>query len=294
MSARGVMYQLANSKHAPVLIVSIWSLRKTGYTGPIHMAVADDKAQVIAQHVEADPRLHPFTWVRWAPPVGMRNSGYLAKTYMGGLSPFHDTLFLDADTMVVGDLDRLFDFSKQFITLTQFSNWRSNGRKVAGRIKSWADVAPRDVEYVSRNALPAINTGVISWRTSTASDRFFAEWKELTARKPVFICDELAAQLIFHRHDVRVLDSRYNCSPIHDKRQDAVIYHFHGKKHVNRDQGKALWLPAYEEVCGYNLAKIREWTPAGDRRLREYLEGRDGAGTPDEESDEESDTNMGR
>ena len=283
---------LANNKHGPVAVVSVWSLRKAGCFLPVHMAVADDKAQAVAEAIACDPRLAPFTWARWTPPSGMRNSGYLSKTHMGDLTPFEETLFLDADTMVVGDLGPLFDFSTHSVILTQFAKWLSNGRTIRGRIKQWADVAPGDVSYMSSHTAPAINTGVIAWQRDERSAAFMDEWKQLTARKPVFICDELAAQLIFWRHNVKVLDSRYNCSPTKDGRKDAVIYHFHGKKHVNREQGRAIWLPAYEEACKFNLADLRSWTPASDRRLREFLDARDGAGQPDDESGDADDAEL--
>jgi lipopolysaccharide biosynthesis glycosyltransferase len=293
----GVLFMLAGNKHGPVLAVSIWSLRKTGYIGPVHIAIGDDKADEVVQHIAADPRLGPITVERWQPPTGRRGTVYLAKTFMYGLSPFERTLFIDADTLVVGDITPMFDFGQYTaagsagVTLTQFSNWVSNGRKISGRIKSWVDVVPDDVQEMQSKSYPAINTGVLSFDRSPGAAAFFADWKSTTEKKVVFICDELAAQLIFHRHAVRVLDDRYNASPIHSERArtgDAVLYHFHGKKHVNRPQGRSIWLPAYEECVKHNLANIREWTPAGDRRLKEFLADRDGAGRPDEDREEET------
>ena len=262
---------LANDKHAPVLVVSIWSLRKAGCFLPVHMAVADDKSQAVAERIARDPRLAPFTWARWTPPSGMRNSGYLAKTYMGTLTPFEETLFLDADTMVVGGLEPLFDFTTHSVILTQFAKWLSNGRTIRGRIKQWADVAPGDVSYMSSHTAPAINTGVIAWQRDSHSAAFMDEWKQLTARKPVFICDELAAQLIFWRHNVKVLNSRFNSSPVKDKRNDALIYHGHGFKFIKKEEGRRVWWPAYQEALAFNIASLREWTPAGDKHLKKYL-----------------------
>lgn len=61
---------------------------------------------------------------------------------------------------------------------------------------------------------------------------------------------------------------------------------------VNREQGRAIWLPLYDEACKFNLAEIRGWTPASDRRLKEFLEARDGAGQPDEESGDVEDAEL--
>lgn len=273
MIDRGILLMLTGTKHANVLVVAVHSLRKSGYCGPIHIAVGDDASQEIAAHIFADSRLGPVSYKRWQPPSGFRNSGYLSKTHMDRLSPFDRTVFLDADTMTVGDLGPLFDHPSP-VVLTQFSSWKSNGRKISGRIRPWSDVAPFDVQEMTSKPYAAVNTGVIAFDRSEASRAFFAEWRELTAKKPTFICDELSAQLIYWRHKVVVLDSRFNCSPIHDRRDDAVVYHFHGRKHVNREQGRKIWLPAYDDAVKLNIAGIQAWTPAGDRRLQEFLEER--------------------
>lgn len=278
LTTRGVLYLISGSKHLNVAVVSAYSLRKSGYTGSIHIAVGDDAAQEVVSRMAQDNSLHGpyrnFTWHRWQPPTGQRGDNYRAKTFMDGLSPFDETVFLDADTVVRGSLDPLFTPEPFGVTLTAFSDWKSNGRKIPGRIKGWTDVAADDVAEMLSKPYPAINTGVLSWRKSEEANKFFRAWQELCARKNVFINDEITAQLIFWRHAVRVLDSRWNHSPVHDNRTDWTISHFHGKKHVNREQGRKIWLPLYDECVKMNIAGIRDWTPAGDRRLREYLDGK--------------------
>ncbi len=287
MQDRGVLYIVNGTKHLPVLVVSVFTLRKH-WLGPIHIAVGDDGlAKDVARLLAKDSRLEGYgeiTWARWEPPSGQRGDGWRQKTLMQPLSRFSSTIFADADTLFRGDIAPLFTPEPFGVTLTQFADWKSNGRKISGRIDGWKDVAHEDVVTMQSVPLPAINTGVLSWRRSDVADAFFREWRDLTARKPVFINDELAAQLLFHRHNVRVLDSRWNYSPIHAKRDDWVVAHFHGKKHVNREQGRAIWLPAFDECCRMGIARINEWMPAGDKRLKEYLcghsvEQRDGAGT---------------
>lgn len=278
----GVLYMVSGNRHSNVLVTSIFSLRKSGYKGPIQIAVGDEQAEGVAFAIAMDDRLARLCGLfdgisvqRWEAPSGKRGDGYAQKTFMDTLSPFDSTVFLDADTIVRGNLTPLFTPEPYGVTLTAFSDWVSNGRKIPGRIKGWTDVAPDDVAEMLSKPYPAINTGVLSWRNGPESAAFFREWKELTAKKPIFIVDELAAQLIFWRHGVRVLDSRWNSSPIHDSKDrlgNAVVIHLHGKKHVNREQGREIWLPLYDECCRLNIAGIRDWTPGGDRRLREYLE----------------------
>lgn len=43
-------------------------------------------------------------------------------------------------------------------------------------------------------------------------------------------------------------------------------------EHVNREQWRKVWLPVYNECVAQNIARIAEWTPGHDRRLKEWLE----------------------
>jgi hypothetical protein len=71
---------------------------------------------------------------------------------------------------------------------------------------------------------------------------------------------------------VRLLTDKYNCSPFHGQKKDeAVVWHFHGKKHC-RDGAVELWFPVFQECMDSNFAGVSEWCPAGDKRLRKYLE----------------------
>lgn len=272
----GVLYLISGDRHVNVLAVSIYSLRHVGFRLPIHIAVGDDYPEPMVEMMAKDARLGPITWARWDKPSLHRNDKYRQKCFMDGLSPFDKTVYLDADTLVRGSLKPLFEFSPdRAVTLTQFSDWNSNGRKIPNRIRPWNDVANADVQEMLARAYPAINTGIIAFDKSSGSQKFFQEWRELTAKKIVFICDELSAQLIFWRHACRVVDDRWNASPIHSNRTDAIIWHGHGSKFIKREQGRKIWLPWYEACVEQNIAGIAEWTPAGDKRLREYLLGGD-------------------
>ena len=290
LADRGVLFLISGNRHLNVLVVAIHSLRKSGWQGSIHIACGDDAAEPVVRMIAKDERLRGYgdiTWKRWKKPDEQRNDKYRQKTFMDQLTLFEQTVYLDADTLVLGSIEPLFQFGPHAVTLTQFSDWSSNGRKIPNRILPWRDVAPADVDEMISKPYPAINTGVMAFDRSEASQKFFQEWRELTAKRICFICDELSCQLIFHRHACRVLDDRWNASPIHSERArggQAVILHGHGFKFIKRDQGRAIWWPWYDECVKQNIAGLADWTPGGDKHLRAVLEGsRDGAGTPDDE-----------
>jgi hypothetical protein len=270
---RGVLYYLRGGRHANVLVVSLASLRNH-WQGPVCLLCGDDEAVSLAKRIAADPRLTDnFSWSAFKGDEGKRGTGYSTKTLLTGLSPFDETLFIDADTLVVGDLGELWPTHGE-VVLTQFASWVSSGPRISGRLAKWIDHAPDEVYRMSQYAYPAINTGVMAWRGDAGA--FGRAWREMCLRNPTWICDEIACQLIFPDHDCRIADERWNCSPIHSERHkaslgDVRIYHFHGKKHIKRDAGRAVWWQYYEEACRLNLAGIADWTPGGDRELKEYL-----------------------
>lgn len=269
----GCLYMLTNDKHANVLAVSIWSLCKSGWKAGIHIACGDDKAERIAKFCADDARLD-VTWHRWQHPTGKRGTAYYAKTMMNELSPFNRTVFLDADTLIVRDISALLPTAEHPVVLTSFAEWVSTGKKISKRIRPWEGVCPTEVAEQLSRPFPALNTGVLSFSRSEAAQAFFADWQATTAKRIAFICDEIGAQLCFTRHPVKVLDDRYNCSPVHSRHERPVIYHGHGFKFIKKEQGRKLWMPWYDRAVAENVASIKEWTPAGDRHLKSYLQSR--------------------
>ncbi|HTW94236.1 MAG TPA: hypothetical protein VMD30_05560 [Tepidisphaeraceae bacterium] len=88
MSHRGILYIVWGDKCEPLLQRSIDSLKKFHPDLPIH--------------IERRP----------VPPDPMR--GLELKTAMGQLTPFDTTLYLDADTIVMGDLSFAFAKAEEF------------------------------------------------------------------------------------------------------------------------------------------------------------------------------------
>jgi hypothetical protein len=89
-----------------------------------------------------------------------------------------------------------------------------------------------------------------------------------------FLCDEIAMQILYPElPHVRITDDRFNRSPTHGKgRDDVRLWHFHGKrKHLRKEEGKKLWLPAFRDVLDKNVANITEWVATGERHLRDHI-----------------------
>ena len=215
----GVLYLMCGTRHAEHFAASLYSLRK--YWDGRVAAVVDPAGRIFCERFVGDTGLelidHDQKALKRKYKQGdATRSGimYLAKTVLHTYSPFDRTVYLDADTLVAGKLDDLWP-TDEGVVLTQFANWVSTGGKVRGRISDWKKVAPNEVARMLGTAHPAINTGVLAWSRSDQSQRFHEAWHEMTKRHLVFMCDELAVQLIYPDHRHTLLDERWNCSPIY-------------------------------------------------------------------------------
>lgn len=252
---------LIGSRHAPLLAVSIHSLRQH-YDGPIAILVGDDTGERYAQ------KITEARTIRFSFEGGQRGSVYAAKIKMFDLSPFDRTVFLDADTVVCGDFSEMCPEGNE-VKLTQFSDWKTTGKRMTGRLLGWKDACPLLVARAVGNSYPAINTGVIGF--SKGSGKFFKAWRETCAKNISFICDELAAQLVYPDFQHRVMPERLNFCPIHSRTEDARIIHFHGgcQKVHQKPEYRKLWRPAWEQAAAERFAGVDEWGPEIDPMLRE-------------------------
>ena len=283
---KGVLYYNAGSRHGIHLIVSIMTLRDH-YKGPVAICCEEDgPGRDVAEACAADDVLGP---IKVVPDKDLRSGSkgisYHAKTKLPRFSPFESTIFLDADTAVVGDIAPLWpDPATGEVILTRFADWVSTGKKVNQRIKGWSEVEPARVRRMldpphdsapismiaydpqGRRAWPAINTGVLSW--SRTSEAFCEDWTHTGARRISFLGDEIAAQLIFPDHNVKVVDCRFNASIVFDTKRigfdfsTARIVHGHGMKFWKRPIGRSFWLPFYERALSGNRGNIQSLRPA--------------------------------
>jgi hypothetical protein len=102
---------------------------------------------------------------------------------------------------------------------------------------------------------PAINTGVMAWTRNCME--FAGDWRTTTLKNVSFICDEIACQLIYPDHSCRVFDDRWNASPVYSRLDGNVkILHGHGRKFWTKEEGRRVWLPAYNMCLARDYAKI--------------------------------------
>jgi hypothetical protein len=283
----GVVYFFSGMGAAERLVVSIHSLRKV-YRGPITVGVTGDPESELVAGIGAGVEQMRV------PRRGHRNGHYVTKCKIPEWAPYEHNAYLDADTLVVKPIDRLFEAAREKkLAITQFSEWITTGPRMSGRIIGAAHKAEaeRRHEWISgyieaccqeqirpkaafSAELPGINTGVMSWQKGNPA---LALWHAVTMAVGYrFIADELAMQLISMEVDAEILSDAYNASPLYienTKPEDVVIWHFHGRKHIKKEPALKLWGPAFEEARREKFGGIDQWAGWYDKEVRRYLKG---------------------
>ncbi len=304
---RGVVYLLSGTSCAERLAVSLYTLRQQTDIPVTIMVTGDDDlevAETIARDDDSAIDVQQFT-----PAVCQhkRHRAYVQKTLVPAHTPYEHTLFLDADTAVVGSFEEFFAYDW---CVTSYSDWQTKGRKIAGRCGWWRDrvkgkhiqidemvdrcladevvvtesgdgkVAWRlagDGEHVTTQGYPALNTGVFSFKKGCPlGDR----WHKMTlAGEGTHMTDEIAMQLLYPfatECEVGVLDDRFNHSFIHGRHpEDVRVWHFHGQKHLKRKEGRQLWEPFFQQAFNADFGGLKSWAGQHDKWVRGILNGED-------------------
>jgi len=278
MKSRGVIYYNRGTGCLARLIVSLQSLREH-YDGNVSIICADIESEV---YIKKIANKFGAIAILWNSPVSKgKGQVFLETTLAADYTPYSTTIWLDADTIVVGDVTDLFQQAEENeIAMTQFSNWTMAQGIIRRRIKSWADIYPKRVKrYVGKPEYQSLNCGVYGFITES---KFMQDWyKFAEPGRSRFIPNEVAMQLSIWEYPHLVADQKYNCSckysDINDP--DVRVIHYHGKKHCRMDENKNvlfngnLWVDRYEKILEENLCDIHSYLPLilkHDRTLRRY------------------------
>ena len=274
MNNSGILFLNIGTKCLVRLAVSIYSLRQH-YGGPVCIINAAGHDGGIVERFAADNQLG--VGVRQIEiKIFRKRTAYVAKPSVYRWTPFDRTLFVDADTVFMADPSPLLAMQTP-LAVTQFSDWNCGGLIVRKRIEPFLHIGelaigvPQLASRVIAESWPAINTGVFAFNRDWPGMK---TWERLTqaARTRANFTDEIAANVLlpFFGNDVAIVDDSFNWSPLYGKSDDPVIVHMHGNKHV-RPEAIPFWWPVFQQCIELDIAGIRSWMPAGDKRLAEFL-----------------------
>lgn len=271
--SQGVTYMLNGRRIWTVATVSLMTLRDH-YDGPVCLIIQDEASFEFSRLIVSDDRCGEVNIIQQDAKLGTRNASYALKPSISRISPFESTVQMDADTAILGDFTAMFPQGDEQAVVTAFGDWHTQGTIMSGRVRQWMDCARAEAEECLSQPYHAINTGVIGYRVGS---EFTEAWIEMTARRPKFICDEIAVQLLFPAFSqgrCKMYDDRFNWSPLYGatELEHVRVAHFHGKKHT-RDKAVPIWIPLWKRAITENWFGIAQWGADGhhDKKLKGYL-----------------------
>jgi hypothetical protein len=270
-----VNYLTSYTPHLPYLTVSLFTLRQH-YSGPVTVYAWPESYDLVCKI--ADDRRLNIEVAHHDPKYRGKNDQFLDKILVMNETPYADVaLYLDADTMINGSLDYLFQSANiSGFTATQFNDWKMDSNVIRGRINSLLPFMPSShLPYVlhcvesSIQTLPSVNGGVFACKPS---NEILAEWYDLAwAARSCFIADEAVLHTLVPKHwPVKKMDLAmhgvYNCSPKFQPAKlpdsDVRIWHFHGDSNVRpqkSQRGVDLWWPVYTECLTREIGNMPSW-----------------------------------
>ena len=268
-SEKTIVYLISGEGHLPYLTVSLYSLRRWWSANIV--VYAWPESSVIVRRMAEDKRLG-IEHIRWEPAYRGSNAQFICKTLVMQSVDAEYALYIDADTLIRGDISPLFDEAMIGFAATQFNDWTTRTkiiRKRILRLENIEGIDQRLVQKVLLGSWPSVNGGIFACRPNSSVLPTWHDWAVLA--RSIFICDEVVLHALMPRfmesNEFNVsLGGKFNSSPIHKSKKlkddDVVIWHFHGDSNVRANKspkGVRLWMPLYETVLKMDVGFINEW-----------------------------------
>ena len=263
-----ICYLMSGDAHMPYLAVSLHTLRRC-WQGQV-VLYAYPESYTTAVRVAADSRLAVEVRL-WEPVYRGKNGQFINKLVMMQRQD-ENTLYLDADTIIQGTPDRLFEECNRFgFVATQFCQWMANSKVIKNRVGrlQGRNVPQTCVTDVPTGYYPSVNGGVFACDPkSTVLEKWFKYTMEV---KDIFIADETVLHIMMSLYEnsgkfTVLTGGAYNCSPKYQPKtlpdDEVKIWHGHGDCFVRRnksEKGVKLWWPLYQECLDKNVGGIQEW-----------------------------------
>lgn len=269
---RGVVYYNLGTKCLIRLSVSLYTLRRSGYTGPVCIIYEGDLPDWFIK--ESDTRGVTYAKI---PDEHRVDWALVQKASLWRYTPFDTSLFIDSDTVVMKNPEELFpQIEEHGFGVTKFSNWTTNGGGIMrGRVNGWRSIIGDEMTDKALHYGPALNTGVFGW---VKGHPILPAWESLTRAGHAHgekngpatrIIDETACQVLAPNYPHTPLDQSWNRSIKHTTLpvEQTGIVHYHGAKHIQGHDLCYLWTDAYWRMRNTSAVYESISDPHGDRRL---------------------------
>lgn len=277
--SRGIHYMLSHPPHGEYLVVSIRSLRKW-WDGPVYVyGWPHTGAWEIVESIGRDARLGIEAIEREPKYYGERDH-LIDKIAIMEEAYEHDcSLLLDADTIISGKLDELFEAAERSgYVVAQFCNWLTTNGIIRNRVKRLLNYPELDLDLVRdcmETPYPSPNVGVFACVPGSPVMPTWREWTMIA--RTVFIPDESVMQALFpyfsRLGQAEIIDGRWNCSTMRFQSfpdEEIRVWHGHGNGFLRprkAPKGHEMWWNLFMQAREENLGGIMDW-PKGYRKSR--------------------------
>ena len=202
----GIIYYNHGGKFLARLMVSLYSLRQH-YNGNVAIMVwntnTDDleSCKSLAKKFSADIINVDCEVAK------CKYDYFLVKTRLPLYSKFDNTIYIDADTIILHNFDELFKkIDKNDFVVVNIGRWTRRKRSIT-RLLEYANIYPKNVEYRIQNYV-AINCGVFGFNKRST---LVQKWYDFALPcKDFRIPDEDTCSLMLKDHKHKLISEKYN------------------------------------------------------------------------------------
>lgn len=271
----GVVYQLTGSRLAVHCAVSLWTLRQH-YRGPATIFASED-CLPIATWLASDNRLNVD--IQETELLNdCHRENFIAKTWTYLESPYDHSVYLDADTVVMGKLDELFQYDFAVCQIADYTI-RKNvrcARQYLRYLEHYKKLGPIYTAMRQRAVaedVPVLNNGMLAFAKSHP-----VLWEmhhiAMAGRHYQLLGDNLALQIMLpHHKDITILDDKWNrCIAYSSDLETARVVHFHGQRWRTRRSSRKLWYQYLMNTIQHNVGDIQRWGRRYNSIVREMID----------------------
>jgi len=265
---RSICYVMSGAAHAPYAVTSLLSLRQW-WQGKIKVYAWQESYEIMRM-VGHDPRIDAEV-IPVIPSYRGKNAQFLHKIEIMQTQDDGPNLYLDADTLIVGPLEELFNAADEFgFVATQFQHWTCDGgliRNRIARLRKFPIVDESMIDKLFAGCYPSVNGGVFACHPNNTVLTVWRAWA--WAARSIFICDECVLHLMVPMFEdqsrIVVAPGRFNTSPKYVAEFDKLlirVWHGHGDCWTRPDksrEGYSMWWTAFTKAVNSNVGQIRTW-----------------------------------
>lgn len=204
----------------------------------------------------------------------------LKKIEICSRTPYENTLWVDADTLVCGDINEMFAYlgAGCDMVLTEYGYSPIGSMKIAMKRNSYFNEISSDKhkDKIINTAIDssAVRGGVLSFKNK---QEIFEDWMSFSKsgfEKNIYHFDEVGLQLLSNIYGSICKVSckfNYQVNKLSIPQDDIRILHYQRSRHLMNTGHCRCWKIIFEDMLKENVANIKSLAKFSDKMLKDYI-----------------------